>query len=84
MDDTDIDEMAAGKQRFLTLVRDIDPAVQVVIPVTPSNSLFLISLTKGANRKFISVHEDDLLDLPIEASARTKISRMVQETIHAW
>ena len=42
-----MDEMEEGKQKFLEVVKETDAAVQVVIPVTPSNSMFLISLTKG-------------------------------------
>ena len=55
-----MDEMEEGKQKFLEVVKEIDETVQVVIPVTPSNSMFLISLTKGPNRKFITVPEDDI------------------------
>ena len=78
-----MDELESGKKEFLGLVREIDSAVQVVIPVTPSNSMFLISLTKGANRKFITVPEDDIIDLPNEADIRTKVTKVVKEAIAA-
>ena len=77
-----MDELEEGKQTFLKMVKGLDSAVEVVIPVTPSNSLFLISLTKGANRKFITVHEDDMLDLPNEADIMTKTSNMLTEAIN--
>ena len=70
-----MDEMEEGKQKFLEVVKGIDPAVQVVMPVTPSNSMFLISLTKGPNRKFITVPEDDIIDLPHEATILTKVTK---------
>lgn len=76
-------EWDEGKQKFLDLVRDIDSAVQVVIPVTPSNSMFLISLTKGANRKFITVPEDDIIDLPNEADILTKVTKTVKDAVAA-
>ena len=76
-----MDEMEAGKQKFLEVVRGVDAAVQVVIPVTPSNSLFLISLTKGANRKFITLPEDDILDLPNEAGILASVTKTVKETV---
>jgi hypothetical protein len=76
-----MDELEEGKQRFLTLVKEADPAVQVVIPVTPSNSMFLISLTKGANRKFITVPEDDILDLPNEADILAKVTKVVRDAV---
>ena len=78
-----MDEMEEGKQKFLEVVQEIDGAVQVVIPVTPSNSMFLISLTKGPNRKFITVPEDDIIDLPHEASIRTKVTKTIKDAIAA-
>jgi hypothetical protein len=76
-----MDEMEEGKQRFLEMVRGIDETVQVVIPTTPSNSTFLISLTKGSNRKFITVPEDDIIDLPNEVSIQTKVAKTIKDTI---
>ena len=79
-----MDETEEGKQKFLDVVRGIDGAVQVVIPVSPSNSLFLISVTKGANRKFITVTEDDMVDLPHEAGIEAKVTKMVRDAISSW
>ncbi|HEX6951014.1 MAG TPA: hypothetical protein VF127_15545 [Nitrospira sp.] len=76
-----MDEMEVGKQKFLELVQGVDPQVQVVIPVTPSNSMFLISLTKGANRKFITIPEDDIIDLPNEPSILTKVTKTVKDAV---
>jgi len=78
-----MDEMEAGKQKFLDVIKSVDAAVQVVIPVTPSNSMFLISLTKGPNRKFITVSEDDILDLPNDAGILAKISKVVKDAVAA-
>jgi hypothetical protein len=78
-----MDEMEEGKQKFLEMVRGADTAVQVVIPVTPSNSMFLISLTKGPNRKFITISEDDMIDLPNEASILAKVTKTVKDAIAA-
>ena len=75
--------MEAGKQKFLDLVRQADSAVQVVIPVTPSNSVFLISMTKGSNRKFITISEDDIIDLPNEADIVVKVEKVVREAVAA-
>ena len=79
----DDDELEAGKRKFIEVVQGIDGSVQVVIPVTPSNSMFLISLTKGANRKFITVPEDDMIDLPNETSIQMKITKMIQDALAA-
>ncbi len=78
-----MDEMEEGKQKFLEVVKGIDPTVQVVMPVTPSNSMFLISLTKGPNRKFITVPEDDIIDLPHEATVLTKVTKTVKDAVAA-
>ncbi len=78
-----MDEMEEGKHKFLEVVQRVDPSVQVVIPVTPSNSLFLISLTKGPNRKFITVSEDDVIDLPHETSIEANITKMIKEVVAA-
>ena len=78
-----MDEFEEGKQRFLELVTAIDGTVEVVIPITPSQSLFKISLSRGASRTFITVHEDDILDLPEETSVQKKTTILLQETIGA-
>jgi hypothetical protein len=51
--------------------------------VTPSNSMFLISLTKGPNRKFITVSEDDIIDMPNEAGILAKVTKTVKDAIAA-
>jgi hypothetical protein len=77
------DEIEEGKQEFKHLVADLDPRVEIVIPVAPSNNVFLISLTKGSNRKFITVSEDDLIDLPNESDVRTKVTKVVKDAVAA-
>ena len=76
-----MDELEDGKQKFLEIVKGLDASVEVVIPTNPSRSLFLISLTKGPNRKFITVHEDDILDLPQETGVQAKTTALLQETL---
>ena len=76
-----MDEMEEGKQKFLEVVKGVDSAVEVVIPTAPSNSMFLISLTKGPNRKFITVNEDDLIDLPNEDDILAKVTKVVKDAI---
>lgn len=76
-----MDELEDGKQKFLEIVKSLDASVEVVIPTTPSRSLLLISLTKGSNRKFITVHEDDMLDLPEEPGVQAKTTALLQETL---
>ena len=78
-----MDEFEEGKQKFLDLVTTLDETVEVVIPTTPSQSLFKISLSKGANRTYLTVHEDDILDLPEVSSVQEKTTALLQETIGA-
>jgi hypothetical protein len=72
------DEFEEGKTKFLDLVKDVDPTVGVVIPVTPSRGSFLIALTKGKARKFISVNEDDIVDLAHDSDILRKVTEEVQ------
>jgi len=74
-------EFDEGKEKFLQVIKSIDPAVEVVIPVTPSRGLFLISLTKSGQRKFLTISEDDILDLPEDAGILEKITSEVQSSI---
>jgi len=78
-----MDEIEEGKQKFLEVVKGVDGAVQVVIPATPSNSVFLISLSKGPNRRFITVPEDDIIDLPNDTSILTKVAKVVKDAVAA-
>ena len=77
------EEFADGKEKFVQLVKSIDPSVEIVIPVTPSRGMFLISLTKGGQRKFLTVREEDILDLPEDADILKKVTSEVQSTIAA-
>jgi len=76
-----MDEIEAGTKRFHELVKGLDAAVHVVVPVKPTNSMFLISLTKGANRKFITIPEDDIIDLPNEADIQAKVTKVVKDAV---
>lgn len=77
-------EFDEGKEKFLHVVKSIDPAVEVVMPVTPSRGMFLISLTKAGQRKFLTVSEDDILDLPEDADILKKVTGEVQSSIAAF
>lgn len=81
--DERIDEMEEGKRILLDIVNQMDAAVQVVIPTAPSNSRFLISLTKGSNRKFITLSEDDIVDLPIDPEVCANVTKIVKEAMAA-
>jgi hypothetical protein len=74
-------ELDLGKQKLLELVKAIDPEVSVVIPTASTNSLFLISLTKGNARKFITISEDDLIDLVSDDLIRSEVEDRIQQTI---
>ena len=78
-----MDEWEEGKQAFVGLVQGIDSSVQVVIPTKPTNSVFLISLTKGPNRKFITLPEDDVIDLPENAAVLARVTKAVHDAVSA-
>ena len=75
------DEFGDGKTRFLEVVKSLDGEVAVVIPVTPSRGNFLIALSKGKARKFISVTEDDIVDLPQDPAILQKVTAEVKSAI---
>ena len=75
------DEFGDGKTRFLEVVKSLDGDVAVVIPVTPSRGNFLIALSKGNARKFISVTEDDIVDLPEDPAILQKVTAEVKSAI---
>ncbi len=77
------EEFDEGKRKFLDVVKGVDGSVQVVIPTKPTNSMFLISLTKGTNRKFVTIPEDDILDLPNEAGVVAKVTKTVKDAVAA-
>ncbi len=77
-------EFDEGKEKFLHIVKSIDPSVDVVMPVTPSRGMFLISFTKAGQRKFLTVSEDDILDLPEDADILKKVTGEVQSSIAAF
>lgn len=74
-------EVESGKKIFNEIVQSIDPKVSVVIPESASNGLFLISLTKGNARKFITVSEDDIIDLTSDDLIKDEVKDRVEGTI---
>lgn len=75
------DEFEDGKKEFVQLVKSIDGEVDLVIPVTPSRGNFLIALTKGKARKFVTVTEDDIVDLPEDEAIRKKLTGEMKTAI---
>jgi hypothetical protein len=75
------DEFGDGKNKFIQAVKAIDGAVEVVIPVTPSRGNFLIALSKGKARKFMSVTEDDILDLTEDEQILKKVTEDIRNAI---
>ena len=74
-------ELEDGKQKFIEMVKAADPAVTVVIPTSSSNSLFLISLTRDKARKFITVSEDDILDILSDDLIHDEVEDRIRETL---
>jgi hypothetical protein len=69
----DEEEWEAGKQRLTELVRTMNPDVTVVIPTRPTAGTFLIALARGKAKKFVSVSEDDLIDLVDDHAVETEV-----------
>ena len=78
-----MDDFEEGKEQFLQILKEIDPLVKAVIPTAPSNGHFLISLSKGHSRKFLSLSEDDLIDLPADHTIRMEVQEEIKENLAA-
>ncbi|HEY5647958.1 MAG TPA: hypothetical protein VIU33_00555 [Nitrospiria bacterium] len=74
-------EIESGRKIFNDIVKEIDSGVSVVIPEAPSNGLFLISLTKGNARKFMTVSEDDIVDLTSDDLIKDEVRDRILGTI---
>ena len=78
-----MDDVEAGRAKFLEVLKKIDPKAEAVVPVRSTNNNFLISLSKGKARKFISVSEDDLIDMVDDDLIREGVESQIQETLDA-
>ena len=74
-------ELEDGRTKFLELVKALDPGITVVIPVAASNDLFLISLAKGLHKKFITLSEDDMMDLAGDPGTWSDVTRQVKQAL---
>lgn len=75
-----MDEFGVAKEKFLALVREVDPKVKCVIPESPTNNSFLISFGKGNSKKYVGFSEDDLLDYS-EGMRQEEIKQRVTQII---
>ena len=76
-------ELETGKAKFLELVNALDPSVTVVIPTVASNDLFLISLAKGLHKKFITISEDDMMELVSDPNTLRDVTEQVKQALSA-
>ena len=77
------DEFSAATQRFIALVHEIDPEVSVVIPERSTQDTFRISLTRGSHRRFVTISEDDMLDLVEDEHAAAKMHATLRGEVAA-
>jgi hypothetical protein len=76
-----MDEWDEGKKRLTELVRDKASEVTVVIPTRPTGGMFLIALGRGKAKKFLSVSEDDLIDLVDDHAVETDVMAKVNDAL---
>jgi hypothetical protein len=76
-----MDEWDEGKKRLAELVRDKAADVTVVIPTRPTGGTFLIALARGKAKKFVSVSEDDLIDLVDDHAVETEVMTKVNDAL---
>ncbi len=78
-----MDEVDAGRAKFLEVLKKIDPKAEGVVPVRSTNGNFLISLSKGTARKFITVTEDDLIDMVDDDLICEGVEAQIREALEA-
>ncbi len=76
-----MDEIEAGRAKFMEVLKKIDPSAEGVIPVRSTDSNFLISITKGKARKFISVTEDDLVEMTENRLVCDAVASQIREAL---
>lgn len=76
-----MDEWDEGKKRLTELVRDKASDVTVVIPTRPTGGMFLIALGRGKAKKFISVSEDDVIDLVDDHTIETEMMAKINDAL---
>lgn len=76
-----MDEIEAGKAAFKALLAEVDPAAGAVIPTRASADRFLIALTSGGRRVFVTVSEDDLIALPEDPDVAALVRSRVREAL---
>jgi hypothetical protein len=63
------------------LVRGAASDVTVVIPTKPTGGMFLIALARGKAKKFVTVSEDDLIDLVDDHAVETDVMATVTDAL---
>lgn len=76
-----MDEVEAGRAKFIEVLKKIDPEAEGVVPIRSTNNNFLISLTRNKARKFITVTEDDLIDMVDDDLIREGIESQIREAL---
>lgn len=76
-----MDEVEAGKKAFLTLLAEVDPEATAVIPTRASSDQFLIALNRAGRRVFVTVSEDDMIDLAEAPDVVAEVRARVAEAL---
>ena len=76
-----MDEFDSGKAKLVALVRALDPGVECVIPTRSTEGFFRVGLGKGNTKKYLSVSEDDLLDLEEDSSAPARVRKILEPLV---
>ena len=76
-----VDEFDDGKKKLGALVASLDPAVECVVPSRSTGGFFRVGLGKGNLKKYLSLSEDDLLDLSEDPSASARLRALLEPLI---
>lgn len=76
-----MDDIEAGKAAFLKLLAEVAPDATAVIPTRATSDNFLIALNLAGRRVFITVSEDDMIDLADQPDIIGEVRERIEEAL---
>ncbi len=78
-----MDDVEAGRAAFLKLLAQVDATATAVIPSAATQDNFLIALSNPKGRVFMTVCEDDLIDLVEDDDIVVEVRDKIREALES-
>lgn len=76
-----MDDVEAGKAAFLRLLAEVAPGARAVIPSAATQDNFLIAVSTAGGRAFLTVPEDDLIDMADDDAIADAVRARIEEAL---